>query len=99
MAASPAAGLTVESVEKLDNAANGKRPRVDPIEEEELRSCGSTLDGDFVRRSELEKLLGGFTEKIIADNLAAGKAGAASVGANMGEMLRAFDGMQQTRFN
>ena len=37
--------------------------------------------------------------KIIAENLSARKAGAASVGANMGEMLRAFDGMQQKRFN
>ena len=68
----------------MDAAANEKRPRVDPNEEEELKSCGSTQDGEFVRRSELEKLLGGFTEKIIAENISARKAGVASVGANMG---------------
>ena len=57
------------------------------------RKCPDANEDDFVRRSDLDAILGGYTKQ----NMDANQANIESIGANTGALLRKYDGMLQSR--
>ena len=80
--------------EALDAGSPTKRPRGDPNDDEELKSCDSTAGDEFVRRADLEAILGGYNKQNVESN----QANMEHINANTAALVRSYDSMQQIRF-
>ena len=94
MAVEASGGLCKEAMERLEAGISTKRPRGDPNDDEELKSCDSTAGEEFVRRADLEAILGGYTKQNVESN----QANMENINANTAALVRNYDNMQQVRF-